>query len=179
MQILVGPRQVGKTTAILQVAASLRRRGYATVLAEADAVASPPADWIREHWRRAVATARGGRPTLLALDEVQKIPGWSEVVKQESDALQRLPVARRPRVVLSGSSALLVERGLTESLAGRFELLRFPHWGFDEERRAFRWDLRTHVCLGGYPRLRDFAGDPDRFLGSDPAASLDLALGEA
>lgn len=163
-QIVLGPRQVGKTTAIAQTVASLRRKGFAAVSASADAPASPPARWIAEHWRKANALARTGRPTILAFDELQKIPDWSEVVKREFDDNQRLRPALRPRVVISGSSALLVSKGMTESMAGRFELIRFPHWSLEEEGRAFGADLRTFVAAGGYPRRRDFDLESGRFL---------------
>ncbi|MBI5243062.1 MAG: AAA family ATPase [Elusimicrobia bacterium] len=79
IQILVGPRQVGKTTALDQIAQALLPQGFSTIMASADAVAAPPAQWISEHWQRANALARGGKPALLFFDELQKIPGWSEI----------------------------------------------------------------------------------------------------
>jgi hypothetical protein len=163
-QIVVGPRQVGKTTAIGQAIAALRRKGFAAVSANADALASPPREWIVEHWRKANALAKAGKPVILAFDELQKIPGWSDIVKREFDASRRLRPDRRPRVVISGSSALLVSKGMTESMAGRFEVIRFPHWSLDEERRAFGTDMAAYVALGGYPKRREFH-DAGRFLG--------------
>lgn len=164
LQILMGPRQVGKTTAIEQAAQRLRRRNISVVSANADALASPPGEWITRHWAKANALAKAGKPTLLAFDELQKIPGWSEIAKMEFDANQRLKPGLRPHVVISGSSALMVEKGLTESLAGRFELIRFPHWSFGEQSSAFKLDLGGYVALGGYPRLREFHHDTGRFL---------------
>lgn len=163
-QILLGPRQVGKTTAIAQAIAALKRKGFAAVSASADAVASPSRDWISSHWRQAEALVKAGKPVVLAFDELQKIPGWSEVVKREFDAGQRLAAKKRPRIVISGSSALLVEKGLTESLAGRFEVIRFPHWSLQEEAAAFGLSWKDHVSLGGYPRLHEFLPDARRFL---------------
>ncbi|HBL18897.1 MAG: hypothetical protein A2X36_14195 [Elusimicrobia bacterium GWA2_69_24] len=165
LQILTGPRQVGKTTAIEQVAQRLRRRKFSIISANADALASPPGEWIARHWAKANALAKAGKSTLLAFDELQKIPGWSEIVKREFDANQRLRPGRRPHVVISGSSALMVERGLTESLAGRFELIRFPHWSFGEQSSAFKLDLDGYVAMGGYPRLSEFPREAERFLG--------------
>ena len=164
LQILMGPRQVGKTTAMDQVIRALRRKGFAAVSASSDALAAPPWEWIAAHWKNARILAKTGQPAILAFDELQKIPGWSEVVKKEFDADQRLKPDRRPRVVISGSSALVVEKGLTESLAGRFELIRFPHWSFEEEARAFKVTLDQFIVLGGYPRLRDFPMKHERFL---------------
>ena len=165
LQILIGPRQVGKTTAIEQATQRLRRKGFAAVSANADALASPPKEWIAERWAEANALAKTGKPTLLTFDELQKIPGWSEIVKKEFDANQRLRPGLRPHVVVSGSSALMMERGLTESLAGRFELIRFPHWSFGEQASAFKLSLGGYVAMGGYPRLREFTGNAERFRG--------------
>ncbi|MBI4249299.1 MAG: ATP-binding protein [Elusimicrobia bacterium] len=164
LQILIGPRQVGKTTAIEQVLGTLRRKGFAAVSVTADALAAPPSDWVARHWGKANALAKAGKPAVLAFDELQKIPGWSEIVKREFDANSRLRPGLRPRVVISGSSALMVEKGLTESLAGRFELIRFPHWSLEEEAKAFGVNLERYAALGGYPRLREFPSDDDRFL---------------
>lgn len=163
-QIVIGPRQIGKTTAIGQTVGSLSGKGFAAVLADADAMAAPPEKWVVEHWRKAHALAGTGKPTILAFDELQKVPGWSEIVKREFDVSQRSNAGPRPRIVISGSSALLVSKGMRESMAGRFELIRFPHWGLAEERAAFAVDIETHVALGGYPRRREFLPDTGRFL---------------
>lgn len=165
LQILMGPRQVGKTTSLEQAAQRLRRKKFAIVSANADALAAPRAEWIAQHWAKANALAKTGKPVLLAFDELQKIPGWSEIVKREFDANQRLRPQSRPHVVISGSSALMMEKGLTESLAGRFELIRFPHWSFGEQSSAFKLDLDGYAAMGGYPRLHEFPHDTERFLG--------------
>lgn len=164
LQILMGPRQVGKTTSIEQAARRLRRKGFSVVSADADALASPPGEWISRHWARANALAKAGKPTLLAFDELQKIPGWSEIAKREFDVNAREKPRRRPHVVISGSSALMMEKGLTESLAGRFELIRFPHWGFGEQKSAFKLGLDGYLAFGGYPRLNEFPRGSERFL---------------
>lgn len=182
LQILMGPRQVGKTTSIEQAAQRLRRKKFSIVSANADALASPPGEWIARHWAKANVLAKTGRPTLLAFDELQKIPGWSGIVKKEFDANQRLRPGLRPHVVISGSSALMMERGLSESLAGRFELIRFPHWSFCEQSSAFKLDLNGYVAMGGYPRLREFPREAERFLDYvrdsivEPVLSKDILL---
>ncbi len=107
--------------------------------------------WIEAQWDivRLRSSAGRRRSTLLVLDEVQKIPGWSEVVKRLWDEDTR---ARRPvKVLLLGSSPLMMQSGLTESLAGRFELIPVPHWSFAEMRDAFGWDLNRFLYFGGYP----------------------------
>lgn len=182
LQILTGPRQVGKTTAIRQILDALGKKGCSKIFATADAIAAPPVKWISEHWDKAAARARAGKPAILAFDELQKIPGWSEIVKKRVDQDSRKPPARRPRVILSGSSALMIERGLTESLAGRFELIRFPHWNLAEMREAFGTGLQKYLVLGGYPKLREFRSEPERFLEYvkdsiiEPVLSKDILL---
>ena len=163
LQIIVGPRQVGKTTAIRQTLAALEKKGFTPFFASADAIAAPPLEWISAQWDKASALARTGKPIALAFDELQKIPGWSEIVKAHIDRNAQLPPKQRPRVVLSGSSALLIERGLTESLAGRFELIRFPHWSLPEMHAAFGIALQEYLAYGGYPKIREFRKEPARF----------------
>jgi hypothetical protein len=145
IQIVVGPRQVGKSTAARAVGA---RWDGPVRYAAADLPLPPGPEWIETQWELARRDASQG-PALLILDEVQKVPRWSEVVKAcwDADRASRRPV----RVVLLGSSALLLSRGATESLAGRFFLHRSPHWSFEECRRVFRWGLERWIFFGGYP----------------------------
>jgi hypothetical protein len=107
-------------------------------------------------WRGTDA-ARSGKPVLLVLDEIQKVRGWSETVKRLWD--ETLATGVPLRVVLLGSSALLVQAGLTESLTGRFFLHRCMHWGWPECRTAFGWDLDDWLYFGGYPGAAAFADD--------------------
>ncbi|MBI4872494.1 MAG: ATP-binding protein [Candidatus Riflebacteria bacterium] len=147
LQILVGARQTGKSTAAAQVAA--RWRGPVRQ-ASADVPLPPGPEWIEMHWGFARKDAQSkGAPVLLVLDEVQKVRGWSEVVKAQWDADRRAKCIVHP--LLLGSSALLVAKGLTESLAGRFFLHRCTHWSFGECHAAFGWDLERWLFFGGYP----------------------------
>jgi predicted AAA+ superfamily ATPase len=99
---------------------------------------------------------------VLVLDEIQKIPGWSETVKRLWDEDTR---ARRPlKVVLLGSAPLLIAQGLTESLAGRFEVLHLPHWTLLEMREAFGWSLEQYLFYGGYPGAAPLIAEPDRWV---------------
>lgn len=147
LQVVVGPRQVGKTTALEQVIEGWSGGAH---FATADLPAPPDAAWIQAQWavaRREAQKRRGS--TLLVLDEIQKVPRWSEVVKAELDDDRR---HRRPlRAVVLGSAALSVARGASESLAGRFETHFVPHWSAPECERAFRWDLDRWLYFGGYP----------------------------
>lgn len=98
---------------------------------------------------------------MLALDEIQKIPGWSETVKRlwDEDTAAGLPL----KVIVLGSAPLLAQRGLTESLAGRFELLHLPHWSFAEMREAFGWTLDQYLFHGGYPGAAPLIAEPARW----------------
>ncbi len=148
MQVLAGPRQVGKSTLVDQV---LSQVSIPHTVVVADAVDPKDSDWIHRVWESARTTMmlRKLEEYLLVIDEVQKIENWSEVVKREWDADSRNHV--NLKVVLLGSSRLLLKRGLTESLAGRFELIRMPHWSLQEMRDAFGVTLDEYIYFGGYP----------------------------
>ena len=148
MQVLSGPRQVGKSTLVNQVLAQVT---IPHTIEVADAVDPKDSDWIRRVWEAARTTMmiRKLDEYLLVIDEVQKIENWSEVVKREWDADSRGHI--NLKVVLLGSSRLLLKKGLTESLAGRFELIRMPHWSLQEMRDAFGVSLDEYIYFGGYP----------------------------
>jgi predicted AAA+ superfamily ATPase len=153
IQVVSGPRQSGKTTAVQQL---LERLNQPSHVAAADTALPPGPEWIETHWRAAMALPAGSdAPAILVLDEIQKVRGWSEVVKRLWDEAAR--ARRRLRVILLGSSSLLLQRGLTESLAGRFFLHRCPHWSWPECRQAFGWDLEHWLFFGGYPGAAGFA----------------------
>lgn len=159
LRIIVGPRQVGKTTLARQL---IGRIPFPGVYATADAPLPPGPEWIETQWRRAVVEAGpSGRPVLLVLDEVQKVRGWSEVLKRLWDGRDPSRADIRPLVL--GSSALLLREGLAESLAGRFFLYRCTHWPFSECREAFGWDLRQWIFFGGYPGATPFAGQQNKW----------------
>jgi predicted AAA+ superfamily ATPase len=155
LQVLIGPRQVGKTTAAAQVE---RRIAWPSHTATADAPVPHPPEWIETQWRIArIKSESEPGPVLLVLDEIQKVPGWSETVKWLWD--QEVRQAGRVRPLLLGSSALLVQQGVTESLAGRFFLHRCTHWGWHECRSAFGWNLNRWLFFGGYPGSAPFSND--------------------
>ncbi|MBM3977211.1 MAG: ATP-binding protein [Planctomycetes bacterium] len=155
LHVLIGPRQVGKTTAAGHVCQQL---DWPFVEATADAPLPHPPEWIETHWKLARRRLSTTNPrALLVLDEIQKVRGWSEIVKRlwDEDVKARTGL----RVLLLGSSSLLVQRGLTESLAGRFFLHRAPHWSFAECRASFHWDLDRWLYFGGYPGAASFIDD--------------------
>ena len=160
IQAVAGPRQVGKTTLVQRVTETSR---LATRFASADEPTLRGAHWIEQQWEAARPDARdaGKRGAVLVIDEIQKIPGWSEAVKRLWGEDTR---ARRPlKVVLLGSAPLLIARGLTESLAGRFEVLHLPHWPFAEMRAAFGWSLDQYLFYGGYPGAAPLIREPERW----------------
>lgn len=148
IQVLAGPRQTGKTTLIRQVAESL---SFPVHITTADSPTLRSTEWIEQQWDFARLQARKSERagSVLVLDEIQKIPGWSEEVKRQWDKDSADKVSLK--VVLLGSSQLLVQRGLSESLAGRFELIPITHWSFAEMQKAFGWSLEQYIFYGGYP----------------------------
>jgi len=160
LQVVAGPRQVGKTTLVRQALALCGRR---VRYASADEPALRGSGWIEQQWEAARLAAReaGRGGAVLALDEIQKISGLSESVKRlwDEDTADGLPL----RVVVLGSAPLLMQHGLTESLAGRFEVLRLPHWSLAEMRGAFGTDLERYILFGGYPGAAALAGQPARW----------------
>jgi uncharacterized protein len=148
IQILTGPRQVGKSTVAMQ----LMDKWEGNVrYASADLPIPPGAEWIAHQWN--LARTAGEKP-LLIIDEVQKVSGWSEAVKSlwDEDRRQNHDV----RVLLLGSSALLMQKGLSDSLTGRFFLHRLRHWQYGDMSRAFAVPLEGWLYFGGYPGAVSF-----------------------
>ncbi len=160
LQVVAGARQVGKTTLVEQV---LARLDVPSVFISADEPTVGDTAWLAAQWGRArlVAADAGKAGAVLALDEAQKIPRWSDTVKRLWDEDSR---ARRPlKVVLLGSAPLLMQQGLTESLAGRFEVTHLPHWSYGEMRDAFAFSLEQYLYFGGYPGAASLIKEPKRW----------------
>jgi len=160
LQVVAGPRQTGKTTLVRQALAAWGERAR---YASADEPTLRDRAWLAAQWdaARLVARDAGRRGAVLALDEIQKIPGWSETVKRcwDEDTARRCPL----RVVVLGSAPLLLQRGLAESLAGRFEVIRVGRWSLPEMREAFGFSLEEFLYFGGLPGGAPLAGDPARW----------------
>jgi hypothetical protein len=159
MQVLAGPRQVGKTTLVRQVMATSKLPGH---YASADEPSLRDRTWLEQQWD--IARLKAGEHktgALLVLDEIQKVADWSRAVKLlwDGDTHSGVPL----KVVLLGSSPLLIQSGLTESLAGRFEVIVAPHWSFGEMRKAFGWKLEEYVFYGAYPGAAELIEDPERW----------------
>lgn len=173
IEVVVGPRQVGKTTLVKQVLNSTKM-GYHHVAA--DNVPTNQTNWISEVWNtaRSKMRASGANEYLLVIDEIQKIPNWSEVVKKEwdDDTFNDVNI----KVILLGSSRVLLEKGLADSLAGRFEEIRMSHWGWLEMRDAFGMTLEEYIYYGGYPGAAPLISDTDRWSQYIESAIVDATI---
>jgi predicted AAA+ superfamily ATPase len=160
IQVVTGPRQVGKTTMILQL---LKNTVIRNTYESADAVMNSNSEWILQVWEtaRLKMKASQAKDYLLVIDEVQKIDNWSEIVKQQWDRDSR--EGANIKVILLGSSRLLIQKGLTESLAGRFETIHLGHWSFDEMEAAFGWTIEQYIYFGGYPGSASLIKDEQRW----------------
>ena len=159
IQMLIGPRQTGKSTAIRQ---ALERVDIPRHVALAS-IDSASRDWLRSQWLLARNLITPETPSaILVIDEVQLVDQWSSVAKElwDEDAWSGIDL----RVVLSGSSSLLLEKGLKEGLTGRFEVLRSTHWTYEECREAFDYTLDDFLYFGGYPGSAPLIGDEPRWL---------------
>lgn len=148
IQVLMGPRQVGKSTLMDQVLSEIDMPYY---LYNADGVDPNDSDWISRIWQavRNAMLLSQSKEALLVIDEIQKIENWSEIVKREWDLDTRNKL--NLKVVLLGSSRLMLRKGLTESLAGRFEIIRMGHWSYKEMHEAFGTTIDEWIYYGGYP----------------------------
>ncbi len=160
IQVVMGPRQVGKTMMVSQLVQKLSV-GY--VFESADAVLNAKDTWFQQIWEtaRLKMKAAGAGEYLLIIDEVQKIENWSELVKQQWDIDTRENL--NIRVILLGSSRLLMQQGLTESLMGRFETIYLGHWSFPEMKEAFGWSIDQYTYFGGYPGAASLIEDEVRW----------------
>ena len=160
LQVIMGPRQVGKTTLVHQLSEKLATE---YIFVSADAVAASNTIWLEQQWEAARINMDQVKATefLLVIDEIQKVENWSETVKLLWDTDTRNN--RNLKVILLGSSRLLLQHGLTESLAGRFESTYMGHWSFEEMEQAFGWDVNQYVWYGGYPGSAELINDEKRW----------------
>lgn len=154
----MGPRQVGKTTLVRQL---LETYPLPWHYASADEATQPL--WLQQQWEtvRLKLNSTGAKEALLVIDEIQKIPDWSNLVKiqWDKDSFEKLPL----KVILLGSSQLMLQKGLSESLAGRFEVTMLPHWSYREMKDAFGFTLEDYIWFGGYPGPADLISDETRW----------------
>lgn len=160
LQVIIGPRQVGKSTLIHQVLDTINMPFDAY---NADDVVNPGQTWLSMVWEKSRMKLKQGNESerLLVIDEIHKVPNWSETVKAEwdRDTMNKTNL----KVVLLGSSRMLLMQGLSESLMGRYELIRLPHWSFIEMRDAFGWTIEQYIYFGGYPGAAPYIQDLARW----------------
>lgn len=173
IQIVSGPRQVGKTTVVKQVLKTLKTPW---LMFSADDVPTAQRKWISECWDSARIKLRteGAESIILVIDEVQKINGWSEVVKKmwDEDSFNDTPI----KVLLLGSSRVLLERGMADSLAGRFETIKIPHWSYLEMHDAFGFTPEQYVYFGSFPAAAEYVGDEERWAEYIRSAIVDATI---
>ena len=160
IQVILGPRQVGKTTLVNQM---VQKYEFESIVVSADAVSAADAFWLEQQWEaaRIKLNQSGAKEFLLVVDEIQKIDNWSETVKLlwDTDTKNNIQL----KVVVLGSSRLLIQQGLTESLAGRFETIFMSHWSYSEIHEAFGWNENQYVWFGGYPGAAQLISDEKRW----------------
>jgi len=160
IQVLMGPRQVGKTTMASQM---LKKLSSPYIFESADAVPAVNTDWIEQIWEHARLKMKvhSAKEIILVIDEIQKIQNWSETIKRlwDRDTIDATGI----KLVLLGSSRLLLHKGLTESLAGRFETMYLGHWSFREMEEAFNWNADQYAWFGGYPGGAELIEEEDRW----------------
>jgi len=164
LQVVAGPRQVGKTTMVRQALSVLTQQPGKAIAQHSVSADNPGlvgSSWLNSQWEAARSLAAQAGACVLVLDEVQKLPGWTEEVKRLWDEDTR--AGRDVRAVVLGSAPLLIARGLTESMAGRFEMTRLGHWRFREMREAFGFTLDQFIYYGGYPGAASLIGEPARW----------------
>ena len=159
IQVIMGPRQVGKSTVVKQV---LKDSEMPYQFFSADNVPKSDNMWISTCWDavRSIYENDKSKSILLVIDEIQKIKNWSEAVKKEWD--EDTFNDRNIKVLLLGSSRVLLEKGLSESLAGRFEVIRMTHWNYLEMKECFNFNLDQYLFYGGYPGIGTMIGDEER-----------------
>lgn len=173
IQVVMGPRQIGKSTVVKQVLKELKQPFQ---FFSADNVPATDRAWISNCWAatRAMMESKQEKSIILVIDEIQKIRNWSEVVKKEWD--EDTFYDRDIKVLLLGSSRVLLEKGLSESLAGRFEEIRMSHWSFREMNECFDFSLEQYVYYGGYPGAAPLIKDEDRFQQYIQSAIVDATI---
>lgn len=173
IQVVMGPRQIGKSTVVKQVLDDL---GKPYLLYSADTIPSTSPKWISECWANARLQMRAQQleEMILVIDEVQKQKNWSEYVKKEwdADSLNHINL----KVILLGSSRVLLEKGLAESLMGRYEEIRMSHWSYPEMREAFNMSLEQYIYYGGYPGAAQLIEDKERWANYVNGAIIDATI---
>jgi len=161
LQLLVGPRQVGKTTLLLALEERYKSRA---IYVSADTPEAGLPSWADGVWRRALDRT-GHDAAILLIDEIQYLPQWSHWLKARFDEVTRKKIPLH--VVVTGSSSLKIGAGAKETMAGRFERLTLTHWGAADLTKflGVSGDIAPEriVSHGGYPGAVTYWNDPARW----------------
>lgn len=173
IQVVMGARQVGKSTVVKQV---LKDINIPFQFFSADNVPASNSAWISNCWAatRSLKENNNWDSIIIVIDEIQKIANWSEVIKKEWD--DDTFNDRNIKVLLLGSSRVLLEKGLSESLAGRFEEIRMSHWTYKEMKECFGFSLEEYIFYGGYPGAASLIRDSERFEQYIQASIIDATI---
>ncbi len=173
LQVIVGARQIGKTTLVKQ---ALQKIDIPYIFYSADNVAATDTSWISNIWNNARITMKAKEypELLLVIDEIQKINLWSEAIKKEwdSDTFNDVNI----KVLLLGSSRVLLEKGLADSMMGRFEQIRLSHWTFEEMKQAFGFTLEQYIFFGAYPGSAVLIDDEQRWRSYINSSIIDATI---
>jgi predicted AAA+ superfamily ATPase len=179
IQLLTGPRQVGKTDTLLKLAKKFHETAIYTA---ADSPESALPGYWERLWQSAFEMEKAKGVAILLIDEVQHLPDWSIRLKGEWDKVLREGL--KIYLVASGSSSLHLGRGSKESLAGRIERLTITHWSAAMLKKAFKLPKNEAiiriVTRGSYPGSMVFYNDLQRWSAYirdaiiDPAISHDI-----
>lgn len=173
IQVVMGPRQIGKSTVVKQVVQDIAEPYQ---FFSADNIPASNSNWLSNCWSaaRSLMTNQGLDSMIIIIDEIQKIANWSEAVKKEwdDDSFNN----RNIKLLLLGSSRVLLEKGLADSLAGRFEEIRMSHWSFSEMYDCFGFSLDEYLFYGGYPGAAPLIKEPDRFEQYIQSAIVDATI---
>ncbi len=176
IQLLTGPRQIGKTTLLLELHEASKE---ASVYVAADGPeAGLPGFWERT-WRNAEERGRSHGGAVLFIDEIQHLDQWAARLKSQWDRIRRRKIPLH--VVATGSSALRLGAGAKESLAGRFERVTLTHWpaaALVSELGVSSSDASEQVVrFGSYPGAQEFVGDAARWQAYVRDAIIEPAIG--
>ena len=173
IQVIMGPRQIGKSTVIKQALDAINKP---FLFYSADTIPSTSSTWISDCWSNARLQMRTQEQDemILVIDEIQKLKNWSEYVKKEwdADSLNHVNI----KLALLGSSRVLLEKGLAESLMGRYEEIRMSHWSYPEMKEAFGMTLEQYIYYGGYPGAAMLISDEDRWRNYVSGAIIDATI---
>ena len=180
VQVLTGPRQVGKTTLLLELA---KHWGKRALYIAADTPEASLPGWWEQQWQRAEQLAQD-RGAVLLIDEIQYLAHWSRLLKAGIDRLRRERIALH--VVVSGSSSLHIGKGARETMAGRFERLQLLHWSAAELAERFGVSaakaVEQAVQYGSYPGAVSLLSNVNRWRDyvrhsiMEPAVGRDLMM---